>query len=294
MLFYFLGDDKYKSGVRFKVFATFRCNLSAISLFCGVLVLSACAKEDVVLENVEMYDKKLWVFERSFVPVALGLPQAEIVDNVSSVMPVYIEGDGRGWVTRKKISDDPTPSFSLVLRLMQKDNRPSVYMARPCMYHLNDSCHSNYWTDARHAVELVGVMNNALDEVKQMYDVSRFELIGHSGGGAMAVLMAAKRQDISQIVTVAANLDVAYFTDIHHVSEMKGSLDPIDFAHQVSHIPQLHLVGGDDDVIPYKLVERYVHQSQSPCVRSKLMKGFTHLKGWVDVWPNVAQLNHDC
>lgn len=273
---------------------TFRCVYRAIPLFCAVLVLSACAKNNVVLENVEMYDKKLWVFDHDYAPVALGLPQLKIVDNVGGSMPVYIEGDGRGWVTRKKISDDPTPGFSLVLRLMQKDNRPSIYLARPCMYHLNDLCHSDHWTDGRHAAELVDVMNEALDAVKQMYDVSSFELIGHSGGGAMAVLMAAKRQDISQIVTVAANLDVAYFTDIHHVSEMKGSLDPIDFAHQVSHIPQLHLVGGDDDVIPYKLVERYVHQSQSPCVRSKLMKGFTHLKGWVDVWPNVAQLNHDC
>lgn len=276
------------------MFATFKCNLSKISLFFGVLVLSACAKKDVVLENVEMYDKKLWVFEHYFAPVTLGLPQVEIVDNVSLTMPIYIEGDGRGWVTRKKISNDPTPSFSLVLRLMQKDNRPSVYLARPCMYHLNDSCHSDYWTDARHAVELVDVMNDALDAVKQMYDVSSFELIGHSGGGAMAVLMAAKRQDVSQIVTVAANLDVVYFTDIHHVSEMKGSLNPIDFAHQVSDIPQLHLVGGNDYVIPYKLVERYVRQSQSHCVKSKQMKGFTHLKGWLGVWPDVAQLNHDC
>ncbi|MEN1424567.1 alpha/beta hydrolase, partial [Pseudomonas aeruginosa] len=45
---------------------------------------------------------------------------------------VYLEGDGRAWITSRTVSDDPTPVKSLVPGLVVADPAPAVYLARPC------------------------------------------------------------------------------------------------------------------------------------------------------------------
>ena len=48
---------------------------------------------------------------------------------------VYVEGDGFAWVTRSVVSDNPTPTKPMLLRLAGIDPKSNViYLARPCQY----------------------------------------------------------------------------------------------------------------------------------------------------------------
>lgn len=260
-----------------------------IMLF-GALLMPACSQKQVVLEDVNEYGLQPNVYTYKNIPVYYARNKIKLTKKLT----IYIEGDGRPWITRKRVSADPTPSNSLVLKLMQKDNNPAVYLARPCMYTQTSFCENYYWTEGRHHPKLVAAMNATLDYIKQLYDVSAFEFVGHSGGGAMAVLMAADRSDVKRITTIAGNLDIAFFTDYHRVTKMKGSLNPSDFIHKVDHIPQLHLTGAEDEVVPPELTKSYMQKTDSPCVAHKVYKSFEHFDGWVFVWPQVLNNMPKC
>tara|TARA_A200000113_G_scaffold179559_1_gene165240 strand:+ start:1120 stop:1953 length:834 start_codon:yes stop_codon:yes gene_type:complete len=272
-----------------RLYTTINC----FPLFLGVfafLLLAGCSSKEVILENVNKYNLLPQNVGFAGVPVYMGVKRGEL----HTMVVVYIEGDGRAWITRKKPSDDPTPSHSLVLKLMQKDDRPSAYLARPCMFIQNENCKQLYWTEERHSALMVNAMNAAVDKIKEYYQASEIEFVGHSGGGAMAILMAAKRNDVKRITTVAGNLDVEFFTKYHHVTPMEGSLNPVDFAEGVRLIPQLHLVGRRDSVIPENIAKRYQEKSSSSCVKVKIEDDFTHFKGWETVWPKVLDEMPKC
>lgn len=271
----------------------FYTTINCFPLFLGVcscLFLAGCSSKSVVLENINNYNLLDNSIQYKGIPVLTGVE----VDKLHTKVVVYIEGDGRAWVTRKKPSDNPTPSHSLVLRLMEKDPRPKAYLARPCMYIQNENCKQEFWTEARHSSLMVNVMNAAVDEIKKYYQASEIEFIGHSGGGAMAILLAAKRNDVKSITTIAGNLDIEFFTEYHHVTPMVGSLNPIHYTANVRSISQLHLVGGDDHVVPEKIANRYKEKINSDCVKVKVFEGFTHFKGWGSIWPAVFKEMPNC
>ncbi len=60
---------------------------------------------------------------------------------------------------------------------------------------------------------MVNSIHKTLDQIKTRYNASGFNLIGYSGGGAIAALVAADRNDILSLRTVAGNLDIDVHTD---------------------------------------------------------------------------------
>ena len=71
-------------------------------------------------------------------------------------------------------------------------------------------------------------------------------LIGYSGGGTIAWLMAARIPETTRVVTIAANLDIDEWTRIHDYSRLAGSLNPALAPALTPAIEQLHFVGGRD------------------------------------------------
>ena len=115
------------------------------------------------------------------------------------ILSIYIEGDGLAWRNRWKVSDDPTPKDLLVLKMMVQDPSPNkLYLGRPCQHAQTKkpACHSQYWTSHRLAPITVAAMNQAIDTMKQRLGAERIVLIGYSGGGSMATLLAAIRSDV--------------------------------------------------------------------------------------------------
>ena len=131
-------------------------------------------------------------------------------------------------------------------------------------------------------------MSEAIDHLKVRAGATSVVLVGYSGGGAMAALIAARRTDVVAMVTVAGNLDVAGWTAWHRISPLKTSLDPSDFIRELSPIPQWHFTGADDAVVPSSLVrsfvDRFPDRSNAQIVE---VRGFDHRCCWADAWPRL-------
>lgn len=81
----------------------------------------------------------------------------------SSMLHVYIDGDGTPWRGGRPNSD-PTPRNTLLLRLMALDPGPSVYLGRPCYHGLSGTspCSNIVWTQERYSEAVVSSMAAAL------------------------------------------------------------------------------------------------------------------------------------
>jgi pimeloyl-ACP methyl ester carboxylesterase len=205
------------------------------------------------------------------------------------VLWVYIEGDGLSYITPDLPSSDPTPKEPIALKLaMQQPGGPVAYLARPCQYGFKEHCTKKYWTSARYAPEVVESINEAVGILKKETGASQVALAGYSGGGALAVLVAARRDDVVKIVTVVANLDLGYWAQKKHITPLVDSLDPADVASKVAPIPQVHFTGGSDTVVGTDVVRSFIRRLPpgSP-VQLVEVPEFTHFCCWEDRWSKL-------
>ena len=212
----------------------------------------------------------------------------------SNTMSIYIEGDGRAWETKYVLSDDPTPSNPVALRLAALDPADNLaYIARPGQYSLSGipACDAKYWAGARFAPEVVASMNKVIDLLKQKSGARYVELTGYSGGGAIAVLVAAKRNDVKALRTVAGNLNTSAWCAYHHVTPLEGSLNPLDVAMKVANIPQRHFVGSKDKNVPWALAASFVKMEGDKDGESiSLVDGPSHNDGWPQRWQELLSI----
>ena len=213
-------------------------------------------------------------------------------------LTIYIEGDGLAWRTRNQASDNPTPHQALGLALAVADPAENVvYLARPCQFTpmaLNPLCENSYWTSKRYAAEVVLAMDQAVTHYAARVPGQRLHLVGYSGGGALAVLVAARRTDVASLRTVAGNLDVVEVNRLHAVSPMPASQNPIDYARQVAAIPQIHFSGADDKTVPALIAQRFVAASASTCSQVRIISGMAHDSDWGSLWPSLLALRPVC
>lgn len=207
-------------------------------------------------------------------------------------LTVYLEGDGLAWITPSLPSDDPTPlqPLALQLALAQPDGQ-AAYLARPCQYlAAQAACTRRYWTSHRFAPEVVDSMNQGLDQLKQQTQAARLQLVGYSGGAAVALLLAAQRHDVQRVITVAGNVDPEAWSQLLGLTPLSGSLNPVAVLPALQAIPQWHLVGGNDRVIPPQLSRDFAARFDShhrPVVR--ILPGFDHHCCWAVSWPSLWQ-----
>jgi len=205
-------------------------------------------------------------------------------------MVVYIEGDGMAWISRDQLSSNPTPVQPIALKLASIDTNANVlYIARPCQYlwpQKMNRCSSRYWSDKRGSEEVISSINQAISIVKQKQNISSIRLIGYSGGGGIAALIADRRADVSEFVSVSGNLNYKLFTQTHNLSSMNGSIDPITVANQIGSIPQIHYVGADDKIIPKQIALSFSD-------KVKVINNVSH-DNWPDKWAQILKtVNHD-
>lgn len=172
----------------------------------------------------------------------------------TKTLTIYIEGDGFAWRSEDRPSNNPTPITPMGLKIAIQDqkNKPIAYLARPCQFVLNDqwkNCRQAYWTNLRFSSEVIHSMNQAIDHLKKYYHAKQIVLIGYSGGGTIATLLAAKRSDVIHLMTIAAILDTDYWVRQEGLTPLYGSLNPADEWKNLMAIPQTHWVGGKDTVV---------------------------------------------
>lgn len=157
------------------------------------------------------------------------------------------------------------------------------------------NCTNAYWTNARSAPEIIESYDQILNTLKQRYDSKGFHLVGFSGGGAIAVLLAARRADIKSVRTIAGNLDHVALHKYKKVSPLTASLDPIAVAEKINHIPQIHFSGREDTTVPQWVAKNFARAAHAPdCVKIRIIPGVEHSKGWEDVWGDLYKVKPEC
>lgn len=200
---------------------------------------------------------------------------------------VFVDGDGNPYSRGGTVvSNDPTPHRALALELAVRTPGAVLYVGRPCHFSVrgDPTCIAQYWTSQRYSAAVVASMVAAV----QQYAADRFQqivLIGYSGGGTLAVLMAPQLGRTAAVVTIAANLDIDAWTQWHGYLPLAGSLNPSQMAPLPSGIQQWHLVGDRDMNTPAWLNDTYwVNVAPD---RIWHYAQFDHVCCWVRQWPAI-------
>ena len=222
--------------------------------------------------------------------VLAGFIPKDVRDN--DLLTIYIEGDGLAWISRWQISPDPTPIHPTGLQLaLHHPHGAAAYLARPCQFVSADdrrNCAQIWWTDRRFAEEVVAATDQAVEQLKQRFHANNIELVGYSGGGAIAALVAARRKDVVRLLTVAGNLDHQAWTQHHHATPLTGSLNPADAWQALVAVPQVHFIGGSDTIVSRDIAQSFVaHFPSNNRPQLREIKGFDHLCCWVKKWPEL-------
>jgi dienelactone hydrolase len=245
-------------------------------LGCLTLWLAGCAAPEIRLdrEAERLHLTRTVVKGSDFFHVAY----LKRVQNRADELHVYLDGDGSPWIRHRRISDNPTPRNPLVLRLMAQDPMPSIYLGRPCYhgYGANPPCSAELWTNRRYSKTVVESMAAAFREIHRSLHPRKTVLIGFSGGGALAMLMAKQLNSVDGIVTIAGNLDPDAWTKHHQYSPLTGSENPAKQPPLPESIFQLHLAGEKDTNIPPDLIRPAVQRQPSA------------------KWIVIPEADHDC
>ncbi len=260
-------------------------------LLLAVSLLSACItfddrydKAETIAQNAGM--TKQVINTGQFILTSYSRLKGENTD----LLIVYIEGDGYAFQHKERLSPDPTPKTPMALELAATDPNPSVlYIARPCQYLTAEqlkTCDSKYWSTHRYAEEVITAIDDVINQSTSSY--RKIGLVGYSGGGSIAVLLAARRRDVTWLVTIGANLDHAYWTSLHDVTPLSGSLNPADYAESIQALPQLHLIGEKDKIVPASVTRAYLDKAtDTGNIRLKIIPGFDHQCCWVRDWTEL-------
>lgn len=217
----------------------------------------------------------------------------------SDTLVVYIEGDGFAWKRLNEPSTDPTPVNPLALRLAALDHSPAVaWLARPCQFMGGEAargCTASLWTGARYSEAVIASSNDAIGMLKQRSGAARIALVGYSGGGVVAALVAMRRSDVVWLKTVASPLDISAFARHHKVTPLAASLNPAERAKALAALPQTHYAGAKDNIVPPGINRSFLaHMGGSNCVSLRELAGVSHDEGWQEAWPALAAETPAC
>jgi pimeloyl-ACP methyl ester carboxylesterase len=194
---------------------------------------------------------------------ALDLPDSRLVGFSGGATParrlvVFIESDGAPWPWPDTPPADPTPVAVTVIRMAVIEAGATAgavavgYLGRPCQFQSATAlaaCDPGWWTLGRFHPAPVAMTSAAIDRAKTRHAAQRVDLVGYSGGGAMALLVAAGRSDVTCVVTLAAPLDTAAWTAALGVTPLRNSLNPAH-ADLPPGLRQTHFRGLRDTVVP--------------------------------------------
>ena len=213
--------------------------------------------------------------------------------STSEYLNVYLEGDGVPWRKKTVMASDPTSASVLMLDLMALDSNDAVYIGRPCYNGtaLEPECNKRMWTSARYSTTVVNALASALSQYLSNHDYRYIRLFGHSGGGALAMLLAERFEQVTDVVTIAGNLNTTAWTSHHGYTPLYSSLNPSDQPALGHGVRQWHWMAGRDMVVPPALIAPFI-QSQANAFSSTILN-YSHNCCWQTIWPQVLRNIND-
>lgn len=178
---------------------------------------------------------------------------------------VYIEGDGRSYITRDMPSPDPTPVNPIALKqaLADMTGGTVIYLARPCQWVKAEEgplCQTPApWTTGRYTETIAAGYADAVARVAHERPLT---VVGYSGGGWVAAQVASRVPHVVALRTIAGNVLPNAVNTLHHVPRM--DVAPYPNVARLAATPQVHVVGGQDKTVPPEMAERFVEMLGSP------------------------------
>ncbi len=265
----------------------------------ATLILGGCIATSMPYmrgETAQRIAAPAWMIKRDIPADPYLLRAYERIHDRGGIANVYIEGDGPSVDPLK----DPTPTNPVALHLASKDNAKNlVYIARPCQFNgrieYPHDCNHSEWQDARFSRDVIDSYEKALDDISARYRIKGFNLVGYSGGAAIAAIIAAERKDILSLRTVSGVLDHNMLQSLSGKPPLTESINPIEKASDLVRMPQYHFIGGQDNAVPPAILNSYLQAiPPSTCIQTLLVQEAEHEAGWVDKWPELLALPVTC
>jgi pimeloyl-ACP methyl ester carboxylesterase len=202
------------------------------------------------------------------------------------LLHVYLEGDASPKRSIRYRPPDPTPWTSVMLGLTALDPAPSILLGRPCQHGL-DLCDPLHWTLGRYGEEVVASLAVAIEAQRLARGAQGLVLIGFSGGGTLAMLLAERIPETRAVVTLAGNLDLSRWAQHHGYQPLSLSLDPAGRSPLDPEIVQIHLLAGRDRRVPPELMASEL--SRQPGARLRSFPEIDHACCWAAIWPETLR-----
>lgn len=207
----------------------------------------------------------------------------------SQPVRVYIDGDGTPWERPWRAAHKPRIHNPVALRLLQKDPAGGFYLGRPCygLSTLPADCKQVFWTEGRYGADVIKLLHKGLDHIKIESSAEKITLVGFSGGGALAVILASERPDIASVITIAGNLDHTAWTQGFKYRALDASINPIDRLPFKIGGRRIHLTGKKDTQVPEALMMKAINQDTNAIHYS--YPDFSHTCCWDEIWQQFLE-----
>jgi len=205
---------------------------------------------------------------------------------------IFFEGDGAPWTAFGTLPPrDPTPHQSIGLDLALSTARRSrfnvIYVARPCQFESKarlQACSQTQWTQDRYSNEQRALLLSSTTRALQFAATAKnpqplVTLIGHSGGGLMAIRIAASFSQtgypVAQVITLASPIDPVIWAKNHQFSALNLDSYYQDLGRvQASGLAE-HYIGENDKLVTAKDVGKNIITS---------VPDTGHASGWLPYW----------
>lgn len=253
--------------------------------------------EEGVAGYVNADDFNMWLAYKN--EAVIGAGSMLHASGLQAPLIVAIEGDGLPWSRPWRISSDPTSPDPLMFDWYQQWQGEALYLGRPCYFGARSSrvppapwdqekppeaqpCFAYWYTHGRYSEEVVTAMAQAL---RMKAGDRPLLLLGHSGGGTLAMLLAVRMNNVAAVMTLSGNLDVAAWTSGHNFSRLTGSLDPAVLPPLYRDVRQWHWAASGDETVKLEWIEKEAARQQAIFQLGPAIKH----GDWRLYWPQINE-----
>ena len=200
---------------------------------------------------------------------------------------VFIESDGAAfgtWPTGKPAMPSVKRSVALGLALQQTGG-DVMYVARPCQFLLGEwasaKCDNpDLWTTQRFSHEAIKLIEAVIE--RSVGDKKRpVTLVGHSGGGTVALAIAQRQQfPVACVITLGSPVDLKSWYGLWGAAPPATAVDPANAISAGQTAPVVFISGEHDQLVPPSAIGRWADVIRASPRLHHIRINSTHGTGW--------------